>query len=454
MAKLRHTRRNFLQSAGAALGASSCTQSTTLGGGSKAPSNPRTVTVGAIGLGIMGFNNCESALAQPGVRLKSACDLYAGRRKRAQERFGRDLVVTEDYRQLLGDPELDAVIVSTTDHWHAPIAIDALKQGKAVYLEKPMVHRIEEGQPLIDAHRASGRVCQVGSQRVSSAVYQKARELYAAGEIGQLVVAEAHWDRHSAMGAWQYSIPRDASPETVAWQRFLGSAPSREFDPVHFFRWRNYRAYGTGIAGDLFVHLFSGLHLITDSLGPSRIYASGGLRHWKDGRDVPDVLMGVYDYPETSTHSAFNLQLRVNFVDGGGGGQRILLSGTEGQMTISDGGVTVVRNTLGSAPGYGGWDTYKTFDEQNQRDFVAWYEQHYKGKNREGEHSESSFEVEPGYSDHRAHHANFFEAVRSGSPVVEDPAFGLRACAVALASNMSHFEHRSVGWDPEGMRLT
>lgn len=126
-------------------------------------------------------------------------------------------------------------------------------------------------------------------------------------------------DRHSANGAWQYSIPTDANANTVDWENFQGDAPKRPYDPIRFFRWRNYQDYGTGVAGDLFVHLFSALHAVTSSKGPNRILATGGLRYWKDGRDVPDVIMGLYDYPATKEHSAFNLQMRVNFVDGSEG---------------------------------------------------------------------------------------------------------------------------------------
>ena len=109
------------------------------------------------------------------------------------------------------------------------------------------------------------------------------------------------------MGAWQYSIPPDATPENIDWDRFLGRAPKVPFEPIRLFRWRNYRDYGTGVAGDLFVHLFSGMHFITGAIGPERVYATGGLRFWKDGRDVPDVMLGLYDYPKTDKHPPFNL---------------------------------------------------------------------------------------------------------------------------------------------------
>jgi predicted dehydrogenase len=159
-------------------------------------------------------------------------------------------------------------------------------------------------------------------------------------------MVETWMDRHSANGAWQYSIPTDANANTVDWENFQGDAPKRPYDPVKFFRWRNYQDYGTGVAGDLFVHLFSALHAVTSSKGPNRILATGGLRYWKDGRDVPDVIMGVYDYPETKQHPAFNLQMRVNFVDGSESGEGLRLIGTDGLIDMGWSSVRVKHHKI------------------------------------------------------------------------------------------------------------
>lgn len=411
------------------------------------------IQVAAIGVGIMGLKNCATTVTVPGAKLVAACDLYTGRLKRAKEIYGKQLHTTGHFEDILDNKSIDAVIISTSDHWHDKIAMAAMKKGKAVYCEKPMVHKLEQGLPMIDVQNQTGRVCQIGSQRVSSATYLKAKEFYEAGAIGQLVLAEAFWDRQSANGAWQYSIPRDASPKTVDWKRFLGDAPPHDFDPVRFFRWRNYQDYGTGIAGDLFVHLFSGLHLITNALGPTRIYASGGLRYWKDGRDVPDIITGVYDYPETKEHPAFNLQVRVNFIDGGGGGEQIALVGTEGKMIVRGSSVEVIRNKMPQAPGFDGWDTYSTFDKKNQEEFVKWYEKYYAGQSTQKETSRMEWKAPTDYSDHFDHHSNFYNAIRTGGQVKENAEFGFRAAAAALSTNKSLFEQKIIDWDPVAMKL-
>lgn len=412
------------------------------------------VNVATIGMGIMGFNNTNTTVKIPGVKLVATCDLYDGHLTRSKEIFGDQLFTTRNYKEILDRKDIDAVIVATPDHWHDTIAKEAMNAGKAVYCEKPMVHKISEGKAIIDTEKKNNSVFQVGSQRVSSIVFKKAGELYSSGSIGDLIIVETYNDRHSANGAWQYSIPTDASKKTIGWEQFLGDAPKRDFDPVRFFRWRNYQDYGTGVAGDLFVHLFSGLHVTLDSQGPEKIYASGGLRYWDDGRDVPDVMLAVVDYPETKTHPAFNLQIRVNFVDGGGGGSLLKLVGSEGTMEIRGNTITIKTNKMADTPGYGGWDTYGTFSSAQQKDYAKWYKEKYPSSGyKMQEPGELIYRAPEGYNSDFAHHSSFYNGIRNGSPIIEDASFGLRAAAPSLAMNISYFEKRIVNWDPINMKL-
>src|SRR5438445_706952 len=182
------------------------------------------VGLATIGLGIQGNADTRAALKTPGVELVAVADLYDGRLTRAKEVFGDKVVTTREYKEVLSRPDVDAVVIATPDHWHVPIAVEALAAGKHVYCEKPMVQFWQEGQKLIDAQKNSGRIVQIGSQRVSAADHLKARDLLASGAIGELNMVEAWWSRNSATGAWQYTIPPDASPTTVDWERFLGHA--------------------------------------------------------------------------------------------------------------------------------------------------------------------------------------------------------------------------------------
>jgi predicted dehydrogenase len=261
-------------------------------------------------------------------------------------------------------------------------------------------------------------------------------------------MVEAWINRNSAIGAWQYTIPPDASPQTIDWDRFIGRAPKHAFDPIRLFRWRNYRDYGTGIPGDLFVHLFTGIHFVLDSIGPTRVVATGGLRYWKDGRDVPDVMLALYDYPKTASHPAFTLSLKVNFAEGSGEDQAFHFVGPEGVLTISGSGVTLSRYERPKDPGL----TIDTFPLETQQRILAEHRAKYPQRAELRPSHEEGFAPPSGYSDAYDHFVTFFDAVRSRKPVVEDAVFGFRAAAPALLTNDSYFDGRPIAWDPEAMK--
>jgi predicted dehydrogenase len=403
------------------------------------------VRIALIGAGGQGSGDTRTSLLVGGVELVAVADIYDGRLQRAREVWGDQIFTTRDYREVLARKDVDAIIIGTPDHWHSTIAIDAMNAGKDVYCEKPMVQQLSEGPQMIEAQKRTGRILQVGSQRVSSIIYAKAKEMLAAGAIGELNMVEAWVDRNSAIGAWQYSIPPDAFPANIDWDRFLGHAPKVPFEPVRLFRWRNYRDYGTGVPGDLFVHLISGLHFVTGAIGPNRVYATGALRFWKDGRDVPDIMIALYDYP------TFNVMLRVNFVDGATETAGLRFIGSEGIMSL-EGGLTLSKVPRELEPGY----TIDTFPKAQQEQFLKEYRQKYpvRPKFNAGQMSaEEKFLPPKGYSDHFEHHRNFIAAVRSRRPVVEDAVFGFRAAGPALLSNISYFDGKACLWDAEAMKL-
>ena len=195
------------------------------GGDRIAPSD--RVGLAVIGAGGMGMADVATALRVPGVELVAACDVFDGRLDAARDRYGAGLYTTRHHEEVLARDDVDAVIVATPDHWHQRISIDAMRAGKAVYCEKPMVHGIEEGASLIAAAHETGRPFQVGSQGMSSLGNEKAKELYEAGAIGDLNYAEGFWARNDPIGAWQYPIPAEASASAVDWERFLGGPPRR-----------------------------------------------------------------------------------------------------------------------------------------------------------------------------------------------------------------------------------
>lgn len=460
---MKNQRRDFLKKAGGSLAlasvgtgfaGSASAKSVLLKSEIRSQANDK-IRIGLIGAGIIGHYDNDAALTIDGVELVAACDLYTGRLEYAKEKYGKDLFTTRDYREILARPDIDAVLICTPDHWHQRMAVDAMKAGKHVYCEKPMVQRIEDGQAIIDTQKATGKVLQVGSQRASSVAVLEAKKILQSGVIGDLTFVSAFCDRSDAMGAWNYSIPTDASPETVDFDTFLGYAPKIPFDATRFFRWRNYSDYGTGAAGDLIVHLLTTVHAITDSKGPNKIFSVGDLKYWKDGRDAYDVINALMTYPKTEQHDSFQVTTRVNLCDGEGKGEfGLKLVGTNGVITIGWNDFTVSTLKRSAAPGFGGYDSYTSFSEAEKKDFQKWYEATY-GSDKAGltKNDLKKFEAPQDYDDRVDHMITFFNGIRTGSPILEDAEFGLRAAAPSLACNLSIAQEKPILWDPVGMKL-
>ncbi len=423
----------------------------------KRVSSNDNIRIATIGMGIMGFNDTKAALTCPGVELVACCDLYKGRLIRAKEVFGAHIYTTANYHEILERKDVDAIIIATSDNWHSTIAIAAMHKGKAVYSEKPMVHYISEGLNEIKAQQETKAIFQVGSQRISSIAFLKAKELYQAGAIGQINSIEASFNRQSALGAWQYTIPPDASTETVGWDQFQANDTTRHaYDPNRFFRWRNYREYGTGVAGDLFVHLLTGIHFMTNSKGPDKIFAIGGTYYWKDGRNVPDVMSAVIEYPETQEHPAFQANLRVNFISGEGDRTSTKIIGSEGVIDLfgEGDGFTIHKSKMPAAPGIGGWDSLDTYPEAMQKTILDAYNKKYSTADQQAPAIPGvTYQSPQGYNASNDHFANFMDAIRTGKPIVENAVFGFRAAAPCLACNDSYFQNKVIHWDAEKMQI-
>ena len=412
-----------------------------------APSD--TVRFASIGTGVRGCELLQASLRVPGIQCVAACDLYDSRHIAAQESVKNpSLPTTRKYQEILDRKDVDAVIVAVPDHWHRKIFEDACAAGKDVYCEKPMSHKVEDGFAMIAAAQKYNRMAQVGSQRVSSIVYAQAKQLYDSGQLGKVYSIEAYWDRNSPSGAWVYPIPPDATPETIDWNTFLGDAPKRPFSNERFFRWRCFSDYGEGLAGDLFVHLISGIHFITggdktNDMVASRAQSAGGLFHYKDGRDFPDLIDTLYDYP------GFRVYLRCNLNNDQG--EFIGFYGSEGTAIIRGASLTFTpQDTRPQPEAYSiyGWPA-KLRDQ-----YLADFEKEHPLSSVTINEATEVFGVPQGYSDLVDHEAHFFNAVRTRNKVVENEEFGNHAAIGCHLANYSYFNNRPAVWDAEKKRIT
>ena len=439
------TRRNFMRIGAASVAAGAATRITLLEPAAlwsaTAPlAASDRVRFAGIGTGTRGCQLLEASLLVPGVECVAVCDLYDSRHEAAQEALQKQVPATRRYREILDRKDVDAVIVAVADHQHRRIVVDACAAGKDVYCEKPMSHTLEDGFAMVDAVRKGNRIMQVGSQRVSSIVYEKAREIYASGALGEVFFIEGSADRNSPSGAWVYPIPPDASEQTIDWNAFLEGAPKRPFDAARFFRWRCFSDYGEGLAGDLFVHLLSGIHFVSGTNeAAKRALSSGGLFRWKDGREFPDLIETLYDY------SKFRVVLRCNLNNAGA--EAIKFHGTKGTMEIVAQTLTFTPQDVSPKP-----ETYSTqgWPARLRKQYLAqWAAEHPSPAPLDFEPSEARIFTAPdGYTDVAAHEANFFNAVRSRKPTVENEEFGNHAAIGCHLANYAYFNHTIATWDP------
>jgi len=256
------------------------------------------VRFGMIGIGMQGSGLLGQSITIPGVECVAAADLYDGRHTLAKEITGNSsLPTTRRYQELLDRKDIDCIVAAVPDHWHRRVVVDACNAGKDIYCEKPMSHNVADGLAMVEAAQKNNRIVQIGSQRVSSMLCATARDLYQKGAIGDIEMVELTLGRNDPTGAWEYPPPTDLSTDTLDWDTWLNDAPKIPLNKLHFARWRCWRAYGTGVAGDLMVHLISGM---LATLGwnevPKSATAMGGIFRFKDGRDMPDFHTVLFDY--------------------------------------------------------------------------------------------------------------------------------------------------------------
>jgi predicted dehydrogenase len=347
----------------------------------KAQGANNKINIGWIGVGTRGNVGLDwlHTAAADDVQIVAICDTYQGYIARAKDKV-KQVWNTEpkfytDYRELLANKDVDAVYIMTPEHLHYQMTIDAIKAGKHIYVEKPLSHTIEEGAAIVKAAANYGKVIQVGTQNRSSSLYKKAKEMVEQGMIGDVHFVRAFWYRNGLPSnpVWRYNIPKEATPENTDWNRFLGSAPKRAWDPHRYFQWRCYWDYSGGISTDLLVHQTDVMHYVLNRHVPQSAVAGSGIYRWgkpEDDRDVPDTLTVAFDYDD-------KLQINYSSYYGNahyGYGEHIM--GTEGTIEImnredlyfypeSFGATTPANIKARKALHINGKETYKEADGVN-----------------------------------------------------------------------------------------
>ncbi len=442
MKQSNFSRRRFLEISAAAAGGSVAAKTILLTpepqeAGQRPVAASDRVRFGIIGVGMQGSGLLGESIKLPGVECVAACDLYDGRHTLAREIVRPDLPVTRRYKELLANKDIDCIVAAVPDHWHKQVVIDTVSAGKDIYCEKPMSHTAADGVAMVDAAKKSGRIVQIGSQRVSSLVCAKAKQIVSHGMLGDLMLVEGWLGRNDPTGAWQYPPPFDLSPQNLDWDTWQGDVPKRAFDPIIFARWRCWKEYGTGVAGDLLVHLISGMmFMLGINMPPRQASAVGGIRHWKDGRNMPDVHASLYYYGDLPVYMRLNLGTEMPEV--------YRFQGSKGILEVTGSRLTYSPQTgKDTNPSYYAGSFPRAMREEYER---KWHEENDARLAREALAETLSFRG-PDFDDIRPHLSTFFEAVRSRQPVTEDVVFGHHAALACHMANESYFRKTAVYWD-------
>jgi predicted dehydrogenase len=443
----RFPRRQFLRTGTAALAGLVSSNSVLLEAQSPGPATPVApgdrVRFGIIGIGMQGSGLLANAIGLPGVECVAAADLYDGRHTLAKEITNNsNLPTTRRYQELLDRKDIDCIVAAVPDHWHKRVVVDACNAGKDIYCEKPMSHTIAQGYEMVEAAKRNNRIVQIGSQRVSSVLCAKARELYHNGAIGVVEMVELSLGRNSPNGAWQYPPPLDLSQANVDWDTWLNDAPKIPLDKYRFARWRCWKEYGTGVGGDLMVHLISGmLYTLGWNEPPRSASALGGIFRWKDGRNMPDLHAVLFDYHGIPVYVRLGLGTETpelaRFL-----GPKGILDATGSELRYSP------QSGEDTKPSYysGG------FPAKMRQEYVSqWLAQHIQPGHEPI--SEDMVYTGNDWDDVRPHLWNFFRSVKSRKPVMEDAVFGNHAAIACHMANESYFRKKPVYWDAETRNL-
>ncbi len=315
------------------------------------------VAVGFIGLGAMGSGNLRYSMSVPGLQPAALCDVYQPHLERAEaaaRKGGFEIKGTDDFRKIIDDKSIDAVCISTPDHWHPYMTVEACKAGKDVYVEKPAGVYVDEGQKMVEAARKYKRIVQAGTMQRSGAYFKKAAELVQSGILGD--VTFCHTWQAGAVSQKGYGNPPDGDeiPAGLNWDMWLGPAPKVPFNAnrwgvkaASFPTFRYFWDYAGGAMTDWGVHLIDPLHQCFNEVMPTSINSMGGKLYVKDNVETPDTLLATFEYPKfIASYESRTANPMPMF----GQGAATSIHGTEATIVVNRSGCWLIPNAKSAVP--------------------------------------------------------------------------------------------------------
>ncbi len=387
------------------------------------------IRLGFIGLGNRGDQVLDAFLTHVDCEVVAICDLSQSYLDFAAKKIGTRPRQYRDYRKLLEDPSIDAVVIETPDHWHALQMIEACAAGKDVYVEKPLSLCVAEGRAMVRAARQHNRVVQVGIQRMSASLGREVAELIQGGAIGRVTSARAfHIQNEWPLGI---GIPADGEPpEGFDWQAWLGPAPLKPYNKNRtFYRFRWFYDYSGGQLTNFGVHYLASIHQALGVSAPMSVVAMGGKFVNYDNREIPDTLEALWHYPGDVLVSF--TQFNASAAPAAARPCEVEFRGTKGTLYLTTSGYEIVPEVI--LPNE--FAARTPVDRSIER------------AHRQG----GKFHIEPisspGQISDADHARNFLDCVKSRKKPNCDVEFAHRATSAALIANIAHRTRSLLDWN-------
>ena len=369
---------------------------------------PDRLNLGVIGSGSRGTFVMGVFQKDPALKVTAICDVYEPNLENALSK-AKGARACRNYKQLLDDKEIQAVLIATPEHWHHRMVLDALAAGKDVYIEKPLCQTPEQGVELMEAEKHSKQIVQVGMQRRSYDLYLEGRKIVASGTLGNIRMIRSWWLNNYLGGQ-----PATRLDGKLDWEQWQGPAAKHAPDPDRFRNWRQYKDYAGGIVADQGAHVYDGIHLLMNATFPTAVTAAAGKPH-RPGFETPESVVVTAEYPQD-----FIATFQVNYAGmkyKPRNDQLNQLDGDQARMDISREDLKVFRQ---------GDEDQPAIEKRSEKGFAYATDLHVQ---------------------------NFLECVRTRHRPTAPIELGFPAALVVQMANLSLDKRQRIQWNPQTKRI-